>query len=211
MQPFTPDGLFAMMSCTASCDTLYWLFSYEREGWEGYRRSEVEGFKSSLLNNLKDSSGEWWSLLKEVVRKTDIVKFYPIFKLPLERKWSRGHCILLGDAAHRMQPHSGQGVSMALEDVFMLLRLLEAPSAPLPGVFDKLHQIRRPRVEKFYNDAASNRDRLRKSGVCAQWFKELRSGRCCGSLAFLTCINGASDRLIWCMISMKYKLATKAS
>jgi 2-polyprenyl-6-methoxyphenol hydroxylase-like FAD-dependent oxidoreductase len=81
--------------------------------------------------------------------------------------------MLLGDAAHRMQPHSGQGVSMALEDVFMLSRLLEAPSAPLSDVFHKFHRIRRPRIEKFYNDAVRNGDRRRKSGVWAQWFKEL--------------------------------------
>ena len=178
----TPEGNFGIMPCTASNDTLYWLFSYEvpiptsgntREGWEEHRRIEVEGFKTSLLHFLKDAKGEWGSFSKEVIRKTDAVKFYLIFRLPLGRKWSRGYSILLGDAAHAMQPHSGQGVSMALEDAFLLSRLLEAPFDELSDVFAKFGQIRRPRIEKFYNMAADNGDRRRKSGIWAQWFKEL--------------------------------------
>jgi 2-polyprenyl-6-methoxyphenol hydroxylase-like FAD-dependent oxidoreductase len=56
------------------------------------------------------------------------VKFFPIFRLPLGGKWAGGRRLLLGDAAHAMQPHSGQGVSMALHDPFLLSRLLEASS-----------------------------------------------------------------------------------
>jgi 2-polyprenyl-6-methoxyphenol hydroxylase-like FAD-dependent oxidoreductase len=181
---FTQDGLFGIGPCTADGDILFWFFSHEvavpaktyetdREGWEEHRRTEVEGFKTKLLGILKDVRGEWGSLLRSVVRQTEAVGFYPVFRLPLGRKWSRGRCLLLGDAAHAMQPHSGQGVSMALEDVFLLSRLLQTPSATLAGVSEKFNEIRRPRIEKFYKLAAKNGDERRKSNPWVLWFREL--------------------------------------
>jgi salicylate hydroxylase len=38
---------------------------------------------------------------------------------PLAR-WSRGPVVLLGDAAHAMLPHQGQGANQAIEDAFVL-------------------------------------------------------------------------------------------
>ena len=180
---FTRDGLFGIGPCTANGDTLFWFFSHEvavpektyktdREGWEECRRTEVEGFKAKLLSILEDVRGEWGALLKSIVRQTETVGFYPVFRLPLGRKWSRGHCLLLGDAAHAMQPHSGQGVSMALEDVFLLSRLLESSSATLPDMLGKFDEVRRPRVEKFYKFAAKNGDKRRKSSPWVLWFRE---------------------------------------
>jgi hypothetical protein len=37
--------------------------------------------------------------------------------------WSRGHVVLLGDAAHAMLPHLGQGANQAIEDAAALARL----------------------------------------------------------------------------------------
>ncbi|KIW94692.1 uncharacterized protein Z519_04669 [Cladophialophora bantiana CBS 173.52] len=74
-----------------------------------------------------------------------------------------------------MSPHVGQGVSMALEDVFLLSRVLElesfASSSSLSAAFDKFDEIQRPRVERFAKLAAS---RLRKkTGSREQWLKKL--------------------------------------
>jgi len=38
--------------------------------------------------------------------------------------WAKGGCFLVGDAAHALQPSSGQGGSMALEDCEVLALLL---------------------------------------------------------------------------------------
>jgi 2-polyprenyl-6-methoxyphenol hydroxylase-like FAD-dependent oxidoreductase len=180
---FTQDGLFAIGPCTVDGDTLFWFFSHEvavptgnyesnREGWEEHRRTEVEGFKTKLLSSLKDVGGEWGLMLKTVVRQTKTVNFYPIFRLPIGRSWSRGQCLLLGDAAHAMQPHSGQGVSMALEDVFLFSRLLEVPSNTLPNVFKKFEKIRRPRIEKYHKQAAKAGDDRRRLGPWTSWFRD---------------------------------------
>jgi 2-polyprenyl-6-methoxyphenol hydroxylase-like FAD-dependent oxidoreductase len=177
----TKDGLFAVMPCSPSHDNLYWFFSYpveiplsgdNRDGWEVHRKKEIEGFKSHLLTVLRDVQGSWGDFVKEVVEKTKVVKFYPTFSLPLGGKWSKGRCLLLGDAGHAMQPHAGQGVSMALEDVFLLSRLLGSPSLSLPDALLKFDQIRRPRVDKMYKTSARNGERRKKTGPWSQWFTE---------------------------------------
>lgn len=90
-------------------------------------------------------------LLQDIVRLTEMVKFYPIFRLPLGGNWLKGRCrcLLLGDAAHAMQPHTGQGVSMAVEDVFLLANLLGAPSHSILEIFETFDKIWRPLMERF--------------------------------------------------------------
>ncbi|KIM95430.1 hypothetical protein OIDMADRAFT_106437 [Oidiodendron maius Zn] len=181
---FTEDGLFVVGPCTADGDTLFWFFSNEvavpetnyesdREGWKEHRRTVVEGFNAKLLSILKDVRGDWGLILKNMARQTTAVNFYPIFRLPLGRQWYRGRCILLGDAGHVMPPHSGQGVSMALEDVFLLSRLLGPPTAALSDVFEKFVKVRRPRIEKFYKIAAENGNERRKSSSWVLWLREI--------------------------------------
>ncbi|MGH3193233.1 MAG: FAD-dependent monooxygenase [Streptosporangiaceae bacterium] len=50
-------------------------------------------------------------------------------RAPLPR-WSSGRLTLLGDAAHPMLPHLGQGVNQALEDAVALATLLAACAGP---------------------------------------------------------------------------------
>lgn len=61
---------------------------------------------------------------------------------------------------------------MALEDVFLLSRLLEQPSRPLPEVFEKYQAIRRPRVEAIANASASNGEIRKDTGPIALKVKE---------------------------------------
>ncbi|KAL5356586.1 hypothetical protein BJX96DRAFT_162564 [Aspergillus floccosus] len=152
----TPEGMLGVMPCTASGDQLYWFYSREvpipdgethREGWEEFGEKAVKGFKESILDVIQSGHGSWSQLLREIICKTDTIKFYPIYKMPTAATWSTKRCLLMGDAAHAMQPHAGQGTSMALEDVFLLSRLLEGSTRPLQELFRDYETIRRPRVE----------------------------------------------------------------
>jgi 2-polyprenyl-6-methoxyphenol hydroxylase-like FAD-dependent oxidoreductase len=180
----TPHGIFGLFPCSASNDTLFWLYSHSvpipsagntRDGWEEHSKTAAEGFKPTIITALNSVRGHWGNLLKDVLRLTEVVKFYPIFRLPLGGKWSQGRCLLLGDAGHAMPPHLGQGVGMALEDAFLLSRLMQAspPGAPLSEIFSQFDRIRRPRIEKFYKQAAGRGDQRKETGPWIHWVKEI--------------------------------------
>lgn len=62
-----------------------------------------------------------------------------------------GGMALLGDAAHGMTPHCGQGAGQALEDSFILGRLLGHPKTTRKTLHRTLQiydQVRRPRGNK---------------------------------------------------------------
>lgn len=49
--------------------------------------------------------------------------------------WSSGRLVLLGDAAHAMLPHQGQGANQAIEDAIVLAdELAVSPREPLPAI-----------------------------------------------------------------------------
>ena len=62
--------------------------------------------------------------------------------------WSSGRLTLLGDAAHPMLPHLGQGVNQALEDAVALATLLAAgtSSAGVPRALAVYERLRRDRT-----------------------------------------------------------------
>jgi len=70
-------------------------------------------------------------------------------RAPLAR-WSDGHLTLLGDAAHPMLPHLGQGVNQALEDAVALATLLGSCSNPaeIPQAVALYEELRRERTAR---------------------------------------------------------------
>jgi salicylate hydroxylase len=70
-------------------------------------------------------------------------------RVPLPR-WSSGRLTLLGDAAHPMLPHLGQGVNQALEDAVALATLLAAAksAAGVPRALTTYEGLRRDRTAR---------------------------------------------------------------
>jgi len=180
---FTEEGMLAVNACLPNKEEVFMFFSKwlalpdtgdSRDGWEMHGKEEVDGFKEQLLGTLEHAQGDWGNALRELVHGTSAVNFYPVYRLPLGGRWSRGRCVLVGDAAHAMSPHAGQGVSMALEDVFLLARLLADPERSIEEVFEKYDQIRRPRVNEIFQMAADNAVMRKKTSPTGLWLKELK-------------------------------------
>ncbi|KAF8523769.1 hypothetical protein BU17DRAFT_43512 [Hysterangium stoloniferum] len=69
---------------------------------------------------------------------------------PLD-SYIRGNIVLVGDSAHSMLPHLGAGAGQAIEDAYMVSRLLTHPLTNLQNVeavFKAYDHIRRPRVNR---------------------------------------------------------------
>jgi 2-polyprenyl-6-methoxyphenol hydroxylase-like FAD-dependent oxidoreductase len=91
----------------------------------------------------RDDPPEVRRILKALHGEIGIYPVHDILSLPT---WHRGAVCLIGDAAHAIGPHVGQGVSLALEDSLILARCLrDMPDAA--AAFAAFERLRRARVD----------------------------------------------------------------
>jgi salicylate hydroxylase len=75
---------------------------------------------------------------------------------PLPR-WTRGRLALLGDAAHPMLPHMGQGANQAIEDAMALAILLRGIAAPdAPAALMRYQTLRLDHTARVQQSARAN-------------------------------------------------------
>jgi salicylate hydroxylase len=71
--------------------------------------------------------------------------------------WTNGRLVLLGDAAHPMLPHLGQGANQAIEDGVALAKFLEGRlSDEIAGLLPQYEQFRRVRTDVIQAEARQN-------------------------------------------------------
>jgi len=150
--------------------------------------SNVESEESwSAPGDLKALAAEyigWDAPVLELIGALDETFRWGIYdRAPLSH-WSTARTTLLGDAAHPMVPHFGQGAGQAIEDGFALAVLLEdARSADVPGrlkTYEKLRLERTSRIQiasrdagRFFRseseDASERHRRMSKWMSAAEW------------------------------------------
>jgi salicylate hydroxylase len=109
-----------------------------RESWSApgdpeALRAAFEGFAAPVTSLLRQvDSTFWWGLYD---------------RGPLA-DWTRGRLALLGDAAHPMLPHLGQGANQSIEDAFALAAVLrDASPSDVPAALRRYAQVRRRRTD----------------------------------------------------------------
>ena len=71
--------------------------------------------------------------------------------------WTRGRLTLLGDAAHPMLPHLGQGANQSIEDGMALATILaQADRKSIPAALLAYERLRRERVAQVQRGAREN-------------------------------------------------------
>jgi FAD-dependent urate hydroxylase len=103
----------------------------------------ADRYREQLLALHKDDPPEVSHILQAVSHD---VGAYAIYDIPSLPAWQRGDVCLIGDAAHAIGPHVGQGASLALEDAVVIAKCVR----DLPDVasaFAMFERLRRPRVE----------------------------------------------------------------
>lgn len=76
-------------------------------------------------------------------------------------KWYSENLCLIGDAAHATTPNMGQGACQAIEDAYIIGRLLEQ-NKDFNSVFEDFQKIRRKKVDYIVNTS-------RIIGKVSQW------------------------------------------
>lgn len=121
--------------------------------------------KEAALSNLRTRHSSWQdpviqAILDYVTKHRAVDHVYPTYTTPELPTWHKENLVLIGDAAHALQPSSGQGACQALEDAECLALLL---SRYLPTSDDKTDDqqaiksalntftsLRKPRLAKIY-------------------------------------------------------------
>jgi 2-polyprenyl-6-methoxyphenol hydroxylase-like FAD-dependent oxidoreductase len=141
---------------------VYWFNSYPADRPQA-AFSKPEEYAAFLRELHREDPENNRRILAAVSR---IERDYPIYDVPELPAWHRGRVVLLGDAAHAIGPHAGQGASMAIEDAIVLAACLDAENAP-GAAFERFEVLRRARVREIVRITARNASQKRANGRLA--------------------------------------------
>jgi 2-polyprenyl-6-methoxyphenol hydroxylase-like FAD-dependent oxidoreductase len=153
--------------------------------WNCYLRQD-ERIPSAELRAMPDEAirrrvtqahqGWHWPIGDLIENATTFCKTSIFEVIGLDR-WSRGRVLLIGDAAHAMNPVAGQGANMALEDARLLTELLKHPELPVEPLFRHFEDVRKPRVTQAARRAhRSSKLTMVRVGGLSGWLRNRAYG-----------------------------------
>jgi 2-polyprenyl-6-methoxyphenol hydroxylase-like FAD-dependent oxidoreductase len=128
-------------------DHTYW-FATERA-------PEGRAAPGGELAYLKAKFASWADPIPALLAATDPadVLHNDLYDRDQARQWCRGPVLAVGDAAHPMRPHLGQGGCQGLEDAAILASFVDA-TASVATAFARFAEFRRPRVGSLVRESA---------------------------------------------------------
>lgn len=97
----------------------------------------------------------WTDIVTTMLSHTEEIGRWALYDREPLRSWSTDRVTLLGDAAHPMLPHAGQGSNQAIEDAYVLAGLLDG-QRPIAAALRRYEQIRRPRTRQIQLGSRAN-------------------------------------------------------
>lgn len=109
-------------------------------------------------DELAESFAGWDPRVTSLLSKVETCFWWGLYDRQPLGKWVNGRLALLGDAAHPMLPHLGQGANQAIEDGTALAVLLQGrdPSDSITEVLQSYEALRRPRTSMVQAEARKN-------------------------------------------------------
>ncbi|WP_029112782.1 FAD-dependent oxidoreductase [Mycobacterium sp. URHB0044] len=129
--------------------------------WFGTERSpEGRCAPEGELNYLRSKYSGWADPIPTLLAATDPddVLRNDLYDRAGARQWARGCVVLVGDAAHPMRPHLGQGGCQGLEDAAILAHYVGfnddvGHEDDLPAAFARFADFRRPRLRSLIRES----------------------------------------------------------
>jgi salicylate hydroxylase len=103
----------------------------------------------------------WHPAIVEMITARPVSDRWGLFHRPPLGRWTKGRVTLLGDAAHALAPHHGQGANQSIEDAVVLAACLgDAGPGPLTEAIERYERLRRGRTRKIQYASISAADVL---------------------------------------------------
>ena len=103
---------------------------------------------------LKDFKG-WSPVIRTILEKAETLNRWALYDRDPLPKWVDGRAVLLGDACHPMLPFLAQGAVMAIEDAYVLARLVTQRET-LPEALAAYENEGKPRTSRVQAGARHN-------------------------------------------------------
>ena len=104
---------------------------------------------------------DWHPAIVEMITAKPVSDRWGLFHRPPLGRWTKGRVTLLGDAAHQLAPHHGQGANQSIEDAVVLADCLgEAGSGPIADAIARYEMLRHGRTRKVQYASISTADIL---------------------------------------------------
>lgn len=153
---------------------VWWFNNYFRD--QEPKPQETEKIlKDEIKDHLADIHRNDDPLFSRIIRNSYEIIAYPVYDLPRLSKWYKGKVCLIGDAAHGISPHIGQGASLALEDTVVIAEKLQL-NKECEAAFHAFQSVRQPRVEKIIKNARKVGNTKTKTNPITAWFRDLFIG-----------------------------------
>jgi len=106
---------------------------------------------------LRREFADWDPRIVSLLRQVEITFRSALYDRDPSPVWTRGRLTLLGDAAHAMLPHLGQGANQSIEDGMALATILANTTREnIPGALLAYERLRRERAAKVQSGAREN-------------------------------------------------------
>jgi len=112
-QQFTPKGPIAFLPLFDGYANLVWYADSATS--QDIRNSSIDEIKNAVLARFPSSLGDF-----TVIDKTS----FPLRRMHANQYW-RNNVVLIGDAAHQINPLAGQGVNLGFKDVEALVEAIK--------------------------------------------------------------------------------------
>ena len=126
----------------------------DRTYWFATQQLRETSFFDDELAHVKDLVTGWAAPLPELVSATEPRNLLrnDLHDRPIARRWSDGRSVLIGDAAHPMRPHLGQGGCQAIEDAVILAACIAA-GPHVASACRTFESVRRGRVTAIVRES----------------------------------------------------------
>lgn len=177
---FGPTGFFGYGSGgPESANSLMWWSNWDTE--TAPDRTTID--KDEIKKQLRERHANWKNpVIQFVLENATIDSIYPTWTLPKLPYWGENGLLLIGDAAHALQPTSGQGASQAIEDsltfALLLSHYLEKAGQPESEITEKdaisltskaLYEIRSARVARIMDRARKIEQTKKSHGIILEY------------------------------------------